>query len=56
MINDAGTSERKINGDDLPVSSAMARKYKEALDAGYGDSAKSSMLKLYEALLGKEFN
>jgi len=39
----------------FPVTGAMTQVYEAALAEGHGESAKSSMLKLYEASLGVEF-
>jgi len=42
-------------GARLPVVDAMVGSYKAAIDAGYGDEPKSSMLKVYEEALGVAF-
>lgn len=39
----------------IPVANAMIATYQEAIAAGYGDSPKSSMVKVYERALGLEF-
>ena len=42
-------------GAALPVVDAMVGSYKAAIEAGYGDEPKSSMLKVYEEALGVKF-
>ena len=42
-------------GANLPVVEAMVATYEAAIAAGYGAEPKSSMLKVYEKALGKEY-
>lgn len=55
LIEKAEAESKHLQPGDFPVSEAMIKVYEKALKAGYGQDPKSSMIKLYEKMLGVEF-
>lgn len=55
LVGNVEVEGKQIEDKDLPLSQAMIKVYEAALDAGYGKNPKSSMIKLYETMLGVEF-